>query len=214
MFINKLKQLQQIKKNNEITMKEIKKKNENNEHLNVYRSLNKPLIKKESIESVIPLNLYTCWHTKDLPPYLKFIYEEVKKNNPEFNHYLYDEQMCAEFIKEHFDNNVLNAYNFLIPNAYKCDLWRYCVLYINGGIYYDIKFNCNKNFKFIYLTETELFIRDRPQNYMLTGFIVVKPGNKILKKCIDKIVFNTKNKIYASFFRSIHTVVYGLLFFI
>jgi hypothetical protein len=44
------------------------------------------------------------------------------------------------------------------------------------------------------LTENELFIRDRPQNYILTGLIAALPKNKIMKKCIDKIVFNVKNK--------------------
>jgi mannosyltransferase OCH1-like enzyme len=200
MLNNKLKQQEQIKKNNEIRKKiidEIEKKKKNNEALNIYRSLNKPMLNAESIENNIPLNLYTCWHTKELSPYLNSIYEEVKKNNPEFNHYLYDEQMCADFIKENFNYEVLNAYNSLIPNSYKSDLWRFCVLYINGGIYYDIKFSCKNNFKFIYLTKNELFIRDRPQNYMLTGLIIVKPGNEILKKCINRIVFNVRNKVYG-----------------
>ena len=163
-----------------------------------YMSLNIPFSGKKKVNSIIPLNLYTCWHSKILPPYLNYLYESIKKDNPEFNHYLYDEEMCADFIKKNFPEKVFYAYNSLIPNAFKADLWRYCILYINGGIYYDIKFSCVNNFKFIYLTENELFIRDRPTNYIYNALIVVKPKNEILKKCIDKIAYNVKNKIYGN----------------
>jgi mannosyltransferase OCH1-like enzyme len=185
-----------IKKQQQI--KQINEMNKNIKEIKDYRALNIPFPVKTNINSIIPLNLYTCWHSKDLPPYLNHIYEEVKKTNPEFKHYLYDEKMCAEFIKENFHHEVFKAYNNLIPNAYKSDLWRYCVLYINGGIYYDIKFSCKNNFKFIYLTEKEEFISDIEKNNYINGLLVAKPKNEILKKCINKIVFNVKNKFYGT----------------
>ena len=120
-----------------------------------YKNLNISFILKDTYNSIIPLNLYTCWHTKDLPPLLKNTYEILMKENPEFNHYLYDENDCIDFIRNHFDIEVLNAYHSLIPCSYKSDLWRYCVLYINGGIYYDIKFRCINGFKFIHLLDKE-----------------------------------------------------------
>ena len=46
--------------------------------------------------------------------------------------------MCREFIKVNFNPLVLKAYDTLIPTAYKADLFRLCVLYINGGIYGDL----------------------------------------------------------------------------
>ena len=162
-----------------------------------YKNINIPFNVKDSYNNIIPLNLYTCWHTKNLPPLLKNTYEILIKENPEFNHYLYDENDCINFIQDNFDNEVLNTYNSLIPCSYKSDLWRYCVLYINGGIYYDIKFSCINGFKFIALTENELFVRDRPDNCVLTGLIVSKPGNIILKQCIDQIVLNVKNRFYG-----------------
>ena len=35
--------------------------------------------------------------------------------------------------------DVLNAYDSLIPGAYKADLFRYLVLYREGGVYLDCK---------------------------------------------------------------------------
>ena len=94
-------------------------------------------------------------------------------------------------------NDILEAYNSLIPCSYKSDLWRFCVLYKNGGIYMDIKYKCVNNFKLIALTEKEYFVKDRPINMTYTALIVVKPENPIMLKCINQIVDNVKHKYYG-----------------
>ena len=52
-------------------------------------------------------------------------------------HY-FDDHDCRRHIETHFDSSVLRAYDSLIPTAFKADLWRFCILYTNGGIYGDI----------------------------------------------------------------------------
>ena len=153
---------------------------------------------KEKYNSVIPLNVYTCWHTKELPPLMKRNYEKLISDNPKMTFHLYDETECREFIEKHFKSDVLEAYDSLIPCSYKSDLWRYCVIFINGGIYMDIKFGCVNNFRLISLTEKEYFVRDRdPPGGTLTGLIVCKPGNIILFNCIRQIVNNVQRKFYG-----------------
>jgi mannosyltransferase OCH1-like enzyme len=155
-------------------------------------------ILKENYDSILPLNVYTCWHTKDLPPLMKKNYDKLILDNSELKFNLYDENECREFIKKYFNSHVLNAYDSLIPCSYKSDLWRYCVLYIYGGIYIDIKFGCVNNFKLISLTEKEYFVRDRdPPGGTLTGLIACKPGNVILFSCISFILQNVKYKFYG-----------------
>ena len=188
--------LQHIEKQKKIK-ETIDKHNQGIRTINLYNKLNVPFQLKEDYNSIIPLNLYTCWHTKDLPPLMQQNYVALKEENPEFNHYLYDENECRQFIQNNFDTNVLGAYNSLIPCSYKSDLWRFCVLYINGGIYYDIKFSCANNFKFIALTEQEHFIRDMQENCVLTGLIVTLPKNPILLNCINQITNNVKTKFYG-----------------
>ena len=207
-FRNKKKQFENTKKLIENTKKIIEerkkiqeelisKHNEELKRLNIYNRLNKHFEIKDKYNSIIPLNLFTCWHTKELPPLMQQNYEKLKADNPEFNHYLYDENDCREFIKNNFDENVLNAYNSLIPCAYKSDLWRYCVLYINGGVYLDIKYKCINGFKFVSLTEKEHFNKDRLDKCIYTALIVTLPKNEILLKCINQIVENVKNKYYG-----------------
>lgn len=201
-FEKKKKEMEAIIRQKEIDaiirQQEIDKINENVLILDSYTKLNIPFDLKNTYASIIPLNLYTCWHTKDLPPLMTANYEKLIYDNPEFNVYLYDEDECREFITNHFSTDVLNAYNSLIPCSYKSDLWRFCILYINGGIYLDIKYQCVNNFKFIALTEQEHFVRDRPEGHTYTALIVSLPKNEILLKCINQIVENVNNRFYGN----------------
>jgi len=150
-------------------------------------------------KSLIPLKIFQTWYTKNLPLHMKHTVDKLKKENPEFEHYLFDDNDCREFIRSNFDKNVLDAYDTLIPGAFKADLWRLCVLYIHGGIYMDIKLSCINRFKLIELTNNEHFVRDRIQPLsILNAFMVSKPRNPFLWKCIYRIVFNTKLKYYGS----------------
>ena len=148
---------------------------------------------------VIPLHIYQTWSTKNLKPAMLQRVEELKAQNPAFGHHLYDDADCREFIKEHFKPDVLDAYDKLIPGAYKADLWRLCVLFINGGIYMDIKLACINGFKLIELTEAEHLVLDRlPPLSIYNALMVARPGNPLLYQAIRRIVSNVQNRFYGS----------------
>ena len=110
---------------------------------------------------MVPLILYQTWHSKQLPPKMTACVSKLKRDNPEFEHRLYDDADCRAFIKDNFTEDVLDAYDRLIPGAYKADLWRYCVLYVTGGVYLDIKFQCEPGLMEL-TKEPETFVLDRP----------------------------------------------------
>jgi mannosyltransferase OCH1-like enzyme len=154
---------------------------------------------KLNYNSIIPLNIFQTWCTKDIlsPSMFKCI-NNIKNNNPRFNYQLFDDNDCRQFIEKNYNSNVLNAYDSLIPGAYKADLWRYCILYKLGGIYLDIKYQPIQNFKFINLTEKEHFVLDADGYGIYNALIVAKPGNEKLRRSIDKVVENVNNKFYGS----------------
>jgi len=158
-----------------------------------------PFISQEHfVNQIIPLHVYQTWYTKTLPPLMNARREELKRLNPAFTFHLYDDNDCSEFIKKHFTIQVLNAYNSLIPGAYKADLWRCCVLFINGGIYMDIKLLTVGGFKLIQLTTKEHFVRDRLPNTIYNALLVCKPRNKLLLNSINAIVRNVRKKYYGA----------------
>jgi hypothetical protein len=143
------------------------------------------------------------WGSKQLPPKMQANVDEMKILNPEFTVNVYDDEMCREFIMNHFPQDVVDAFDNLIPGAYKSDLWRYCVMYIKGGIYLDIKFKCIAGFRLIALTDREYLSLDRPGHWehgsigLYNAIIVSLPGNQLMLNCINKIVENVKNKYYG-----------------
>lgn len=133
-------------------------------------------VKRKAIP--VPLTIYQTWKTKDLPPKMKECVEKLKRDNPEFDHHLYDDNDCRQFIKSNYDSDVLNAYDSLLPGAYKSDLWRYCILYKKGGIYLDIKFQCEPGFKLLEMAlEDETFVLDR---MFINPYLTIDPFLKLL----------------------------------
>jgi len=153
---------------------------------------------KENYNPVIPLNIYQTWHTKKLPEKMFKTVNLIKNLNPRFNYQLFDDNDCREFIKNNFELNVLHAFDSLIPGAYKADLWRYCVLYKNGGIYLDIKYKPLNNFRFITMTEKEHWVLDVDKSGVYNALMICKPRNEILLKAINKVVENVKKKYYGN----------------
>ena len=149
-------------------------------------------------KQIIPANIFQTWHTKLLPPKMLFSISYIKKLNPNFKYYLFDDNDCREFIKTHFDSDVLNAFDTLIPGAYKADLWRYCVLYIHGGIYLDIKYIPVNGYKFYNLLFKEHLVYDINNINIYNALMVCKAGNPFLLDAIHTIVQNVKNKYYGS----------------
>jgi mannosyltransferase OCH1-like enzyme len=88
--------------------------------------------------SLIPKVIYQSWKTKNLSEKMTEAVNKVKELNPEYKYELWDDNDCRQFLLEHFGINYANAFDAILPGAFKCDFWRYCVLYIYGGIYMDI----------------------------------------------------------------------------
>lgn len=166
-------------------------------------------------DNKIPLNIFQTWIDKNFEPGMISAIIKIKKSNPEFNYYFFEDKDCRQFIAKHFAIDVLDAYDRLIPGAYKADLWRYCVLYIHGGIYLDIKYEPINNFKFIDLIDKEYFVKDREGHWIdnqigvYNALMITYPKNEILLKCINQIVKNVSSLYYG--YNSLYPTGPGLL---
>ena len=132
------------------------------------------------------------------------LFDKIKKQNPDYTLVYFDDAKCIEFLKTHFEPAVLNAFNSLIPPTYKCDLMRYCILYVNGGVYGDLFQDYYKPLNEIinHEKDTMVLVQDRylPQvklNGILVGFIASVPQNPLYRECIDKILENVKTRYYG-----------------
>jgi len=169
-----------------------------------YDRVSKAYINEAFTDTYIPKVIYQTWHSQNLPPKMAQCVDKLKRDNPDFEYHLYDNTMCRTFIGENFDKSVLNAYDQLLPGAFKADLWRYCVLYKKGGIYLDIKFHCEPGITLYDLMKENLYVREYNHigtglyNHIIyTGCIASRPNNPIFMKCIEQIVENCRTKYYG-----------------
>jgi mannosyltransferase OCH1-like enzyme len=59
--------------------------------------------------------------------------------NPEYEYEYFNNQDCRNFIQLNYDSSILNAYDHLIPGAFRSDFFRVCYMYKKGGCYFDNK---------------------------------------------------------------------------
>lgn len=151
-----------------------------------------------TVVSGVPLVFYQSWHSNKVPVKMKETIYKLLDMNPEFDYYLYSDEKSLEYIKEKYDNDVVDAFNTLKPGAYKSDLWRYCVLYKEGGVYLDIKFYSVVPLLNIIRDNPIIYVRDLPHpcGGIYNAFMASPPNNDIFKHCIDDIVNSCKLKLY------------------
>ena len=132
------------------------------------------------IKSTIPFNIHQYWNNPIIPEKMSSIINDIKNNNKLFIHYLFNEDTGREFIKNNFKEDVLWAFDNLIPQSYKSDLLRFCMLYYYGGIYIDVKWNTYTDL--LLLTTKEYYCKDIESGFYDKYGII--PGSLFVKKII------------------------------
>jgi len=121
--------------------------------------------------------------------------------NPDYGFIYYEDHQQLPFIRSHFPLAVAEAYEALIPGAYKADLFRYCVLYIRGGVYIDSAMKLELPFSEV-LRNNDTFVSplDRSPDQsssIFNAFMATVPRHPIVARAIDISVYNIKNRLYT-----------------
>ncbi len=158
-----------------------------------------------SNDNSIPKNIYMFWNSHKLSDAMHDNIQSWITKNPDWSIYLYDVNQAKEFIDENFSQDVVQTYNNIVPKAYKADLFRYCILYIHGGVYVDIKMVPMRPLNDIISNDLEfLSVKDKhDKNYEFDGYIAqallcARPEHPFFKKAIDMIVNNSQKGFYGN----------------
>ena len=118
--------------------------------------------------------------------------------NPEYEYEFFEDTDCRKFIEDNFDKSILEAYDTLIPNAFKADLFRYCYLYKNGGIYTDCKMILRLPFReWIPKNEDYILVEDAGKKQFYNAVMGLKKKNFAIYAAILKIKDNTSDYVYG-----------------
>lgn len=113
------------------------------------------------------------------------VYSNIKKFAPGYQHIIYDDSDCIKFINKYFGEKVVKRFKAL-KGAHKADLFRYCLLYIKGGIYLDVKTELIMPLKDIFTKDNTFYtVLAKSNKQIYQGVIATPKGNEIFLKLID-----------------------------
>lgn len=187
---------------------------------------------------LIPRNFFQTYKTSMFDQQHAEWMRVYRSKHPEFNFIFHGDLEMEAFMRQEWGHHpIYPIYKGAQFGPSKADIWRYCILYIHGGIYLDIDsallFNMNgipsdveemvsyeanelKNFSWnedwpcTHFFKQHRFQEDRlfnPQHIALQWFLAFKAGHPLLKKVIDLIVANAGYYANREFENVLHAVV-------
>jgi hypothetical protein len=148
--------------------------------------------------------LFQTYHNKSKIP--QEIYTNIEKYAPEYTHVVMDDDDLEKFIVYYFKDNVIETFRSLKTGAHKADLARYCLLYIFGGLYMDIKVELIKPLSQIFNKGDDVFysVISNQSDHIHQAIIKTPSRNTLFLSLIDYIVITKNPYNYIDFCRDLY----------
>ncbi|MER3382683.1 glycosyltransferase family 32 protein [Pectobacterium aroidearum] len=151
----------------------------------------------------------------ELPKEILASIKELKERNPDWEYFFYDERNIIEYIDKHYGKEILNIYSSIDPKygAARADLFRYLLIYIEGGVYLDIKSSCSIPLDKVIKEDCEILLCSwdnkecgcdrnmglhKDLKFLKCGEyqqwnIISAPGSPYIKSALDEVVYRLTN---------------------
>ena len=138
-------------------------------------------------------------NNEDINNFIKTQLDIMNSLYPNYSYRLYRNKDIEKILKENFEPSVFEAYQNFKPYSFKADLAKYCLLYLYGGIYYDLLINIIRPIK----SSQPILFSSEPD--IENGRIFINPGvmsfpmkkHPILNLAIKEVVKNVQTKNYG-----------------
>ena len=140
----------------------------------------------------IPKIIHQTWKSKTIPLKCKKWVKSWKEKHPDWEYKLWTDEDNRNLIKTYFPK-FLKIYDSYHKPIYKADIARYCIIYIYGGIYADLDFECLKSMDKL-IENDKCFFGLEPKEHW--------NGKNIVCNAIFGSV--PKNEIFVYFLREIY----------
>ena len=147
----------------------------------------------------IPKQIFQTFKNANLSWIVKYHIARLKRLNPEYAYYFYDDEMILKFLEDEFPAEYLQAYKRLTIGASKADFFRYAILYKKGGAYIDLDVKIVKPFRAFVLDDDEAIISNEiDKNLFVQWALFFSPGHPFLKKTLENIITNIQEQRYPN----------------
>jgi mannosyltransferase OCH1-like enzyme len=142
-----------------------------------------------------PMKLFQYWDSGAPPPDVAEGIESVRELNPEFSHQLFDRDSAAWFIRKHVGERERDAFETLALPAAQADYFRFCALWVKGGVWVDADMCC--------LKPLSSLLADAPGGYMsmlanlLEMDILFVPGaqSPFFRSCLELVTHHIEARL-------------------
>jgi len=142
------------------------------------------------------------------------VYKNKEQYAPGYKHIVFDDNECLQFLRRYNDvlcnEDLEKVWYSLKKGAHRADLFRYCYLYVNGGVYLDIKTELIEPLVKTFPKRNTLYtVLSIKKNTIYQGIIASPPKNKLFLDLINYIANNTHiiNKRYLSCTRDFYNKI-------
>ncbi len=157
--------------------------------------------------SRVPKIIHQTFHKEKFPPEISLNIKKVKELNPDWEYRFYNNKDIEIYIKKNFPE-VLKFYLKINPKygAARADLFRYLLIYKEGGVYFDIKSSFSKSLNTVIKPSDTMILShwnqqvyngwgihpkiDDPKGEFQQCFIIATQGHPFLKSVIENILRN------------------------
>lgn len=173
-----------------------------------YSQQTEPLIFPKKDVNYIPKVVYMTYHDIDSIP--QYVFDNINKYCSGYEVKIYNDNMCLEFLEKYYGEEAVEIFNNMEHGAHKADFWRYCILYVFGGYYFDIKTDFQTHINDIFDSKkgkTWYTVICDDKNCLYNGIIVTPPHNPVIFDAIKHIYNNPKPSDYLNYVRELMNIV-------
>ena len=144
---------------------------------------------------------------RELPEGVQRLLRETMDENPGYEQRYFSNEDAIDFLRSHCDRHVIEAFERVVPGAFKADIFRYAFMYHVGGVYSDL----TQAFlvplrELVRRDDTLVLVQDRyardallrPRAGIQISFMAGVPGLAIFKDALDMAVSNVLAGNYSS----------------
>ena len=143
--------------------------------------------KKKNI--MIPKKIYQTWKTQNLPKKILKMHSNMLTQNPDFEHIIYTDEQMNDYMTSNAEKEILDLYWKMNHIVAKADIWRYTILYKEGGVYLDIDSQINKSLGTLIEDNDEAVITaEKNKNLFVQWALIYNKKHKILEQTLNNIL--------------------------
>lgn len=142
-----------------------------------------------SLDVKIPKIIAQTWKSSDvntIPDHWKSSPASFQYFLPDWQYVLSGDKENRDFVAEHFPS-FLPYYDRFEHNIMRVDAWRYCWLYVYGGMYADCDIELTQSIEELFYVDREFYACPSGNfaNYYTNAIMAAKPGAKVFLDCIE-----------------------------